>query len=82
MLVLSRMTNEKIIVNGPCVITVVHADGLRLKLGFDAPPTTRIWREEVMKRIEAKDANAKTADATERQPDGTPRDTDERAAVA
>jgi len=82
MLVLSRTTNQKIIVNGPCVITVVSTNDSRVSLGFDAPPTTIIWREEVMKRIEAKDADAKTADATERQPDRTPRDTDERAAVA
>ena len=48
MLVLSRLINEKIIVDGPCTITVVQIRGNKVRLGFDAEPEILIMRSELL----------------------------------
>jgi len=59
MLVLSRHTNEKIIIpleeikdlQGDIEIIVVEIRGDKVRLGFNANPTVPIHREEVQKAI-------------------------------
>jgi carbon storage regulator len=52
MLVLSRKTNERIIIGDDIELTVVSISGDRVKLGFNAPANVPIHREEVKRRIE------------------------------
>lgn len=47
MLVLTRKTNEKIVVGDNIVITVVKLDGNRVRLGIEAPSHVPIQREEL-----------------------------------
>lgn len=58
MLVLSRKTEEKIILtNGDgddIVITVVELDRGRVKLGISAPPDVKIYRDELLGRLEGR----------------------------
>ena len=56
MLVLTRKSNQKIIVGKNIVITVVRVQGDQVSIGIDAPRTTLIYREEVFNEI--KQANA------------------------
>ena len=56
MLVLSRKLNEKIVIDGGIVVTVVKIDRNQVRLGIEAPPNVRIFREE----IASTDANAST----------------------
>lgn len=54
-LCLSRKTNERIIIDGPGCHIVMRVCGVRgdeVRLAFDAPEEVRIWREEVLNRIE------------------------------
>lgn len=51
MLVLSRKTNERIMINDDVVVTVVEVRGDTVKLAFSAPKEVAIHREEVYKRI-------------------------------
>jgi carbon storage regulator len=52
MLVLSRMTNERIVIgNGEIVITVVEIRGDRVRLGVDAPTDVPVHRQEVYDAI-------------------------------
>ncbi len=47
MLVLSRKVGEQIVIDGCITITVVAADGSKIRLGITAPPEVRIDREEI-----------------------------------
>jgi carbon storage regulator len=47
MLVLTRRTNETIEIGPDVRVTVCRVDGRQVRLGIDAPPTTRILRGEL-----------------------------------
>ena len=49
MLVLSRTEQQRIVINGNIVITVVQIDTHRVKLGIDAPENVEIWRGEIQR---------------------------------
>ena len=50
MLVLSRKPGEKLVIGGNIEVTVVAVCGNRVKLGFSAPQSVSIQREEVWLR--------------------------------
>jgi carbon storage regulator len=47
MLVLSRKLNEKIMIDGGIVVTVVKIDRNQVRLGIEAPGHIRVFREEI-----------------------------------
>jgi carbon storage regulator len=47
MLVLSRKVNEKIVIDGGIVITVVKVEGNQVRLGIEAPSSVKVFREEI-----------------------------------
>jgi carbon storage regulator len=48
MLVLSRKLNEKIVIDGGIVITVVKIDRNQVRLGIEAPNQVGVFREEIV----------------------------------
>jgi len=50
MLVLSRKENEKLVIDGHIIITVVRITGGGVRLGIEAPPEVSIKREELLQR--------------------------------
>ena len=48
MLVLSRKLNEKIVIDGEIVITVVKIDRNQVRLGIEAPGHIPVYREEIL----------------------------------
>ena len=48
MLVLSRKLNEKIVVDGGIVITVVKIDRNQVRIGIEAPGHIPVYREEIL----------------------------------
>ncbi len=48
MLVLSRKINEKIVIDGNIVITVVKIDRNHVRIGIEAPGDVRVFREEIL----------------------------------
>jgi carbon storage regulator len=48
MLVLSRKLNEKIVIDGDIVITVVKIDRNQVRLGIEAPGHIPVYREEIL----------------------------------
>jgi len=48
MLVLSRKIGEQIIINDDIVVTVVSVKGNQVRLGFTAPLSVSIFREELL----------------------------------
>ncbi|MFO0961004.1 MAG: carbon storage regulator CsrA [Isosphaeraceae bacterium] len=57
MLVLTRKLNEKIVINGNIVITVVRIDKNQVRIGIEAPNSVPVYREELVKnsRTEAEE---------------------------
>jgi carbon storage regulator len=53
MLVLSRKLNEKIVIDGGIVVTVVKIDRNQVRLGIEAPGDVRIYREEIASAVAA-----------------------------
>lgn len=51
MLVLSRKTDESIIINDEIEITVLACEGDKVKLGVSAPKEVRIFRKELWQAI-------------------------------
>ena len=47
MLVLSRKLNEKIVIDGGIVITVVKIDRNQVRIGIEAPGNVSVFREEI-----------------------------------
>ena len=57
MLVLSRKLNEKIVIDGGIIITVVKIDRNQVRLGIEAPGHVPVYREEILP-IETKNRKA------------------------
>src|SRR5205807_7371904 len=48
MLVLSRKLNEKIVIDGNIVVTIVKIDRNQVRIGIEAPGSIPVYREEIM----------------------------------
>lgn len=51
MLVLSRKLNERIVVGGSVVVTVVRISGDKVRLGIEAPDDVRVIRDELAEQV-------------------------------
>jgi carbon storage regulator len=49
MLVLSRKLNEKIVIDGEIVVTVVKIDRNQVRIGIEAPGHVPVYREELLR---------------------------------
>ncbi len=56
MLVLSRKVNEKIVIDGGIVITVVKIEGGQVRLGIEAPSDVKVYREELLAKSAGRQA--------------------------
>lgn len=52
MLVLSRRIGEEIIIGGNIRVTITAVKGDKVRVGITAPPSVRVDREEVFRRIQ------------------------------
>jgi len=53
MLILTRKSDESIVISDEIVITVLHVHGKQVQLGIAAPRHVPVYREELYKRIRA-----------------------------
>ena len=60
MLVLSRKTNEAVIIDGRITVTIVQVKGETIRLGIEAPPEVTIHRGEIQERIAREEKVAHT----------------------
>ena len=51
MLILSRKTDEKIVISDDIVITIVEAEKDRVKIGIDAPKNVKVFRKELLDEV-------------------------------
>lgn len=60
MLILSRKTEEKIVISDNIVITIVEAEKDRVKIGIEAPKNVKVFRKELIDEIT--ETNAESGD--------------------
>jgi carbon storage regulator len=53
MLVLSRRLEERIVIDGGIVVSVVRVKNNQVRIGLEAPPQVGIYREEVLPGLTA-----------------------------
>lgn len=53
MLILTRRTNESIMIGDDITITILGVSGQQVRIGFIAPPEVSVHREEIYNRIKA-----------------------------
>jgi carbon storage regulator len=58
MLLITRRENEAIVVNGTITVKVLEVRGGRVKLGFEFPPGSTVFREELFTKIQAENRAA------------------------
>lgn len=67
MLILSRKTNESIVIADNIVITVVEVRGDKVRLGIEAPKEVPVHRREVYDKIKAAEAEKKESEASQNE---------------
>jgi carbon storage regulator len=63
MLVLGRKENERLIIDGKIVVTVVRASNGNVRLGIDAPAYISIKREELLEAPHPNHRQTRAADS-------------------
>ena len=58
MLVLTRKTEQAIIIDGHTVVRILAVDGERVKLGIEAPDYIAVLREELVREVEGANREA------------------------
>lgn len=56
MLVLTRKTNEEVLIDGCIKVTVVKVQGQKVRIGIDAPDEVSVHRAEIAERIRHEEA--------------------------
>lgn len=67
MLVLTRRIDESIVIGKQIVVTVLEVRGDQVRIGIKAPREIQVHREEVLRAIEAENAQAAVSAAKTRQ---------------
>jgi len=60
MLILSRKTNESIVIDGRIVVKIVRVEGEVVKVGVEAPSDVPVHRQEVYNEIQRNNREALT----------------------
>ncbi len=60
MLVLTRRTDESVVIDGRIVVRVLRVDGDCVKLGIEAPAEISVHRQEVYQEIQQSNREAAT----------------------
>ena len=58
MLILSRKTNEKIMIGDDISVSIIEIRGDQVRIGVDAPRTVKVFRQEVFDAIKAENEAA------------------------
>ena len=58
MLILSRKTNEKIMIGDDISVSIIEVRGDQVRIGVDAPKSVKVFRQEVFDAIKAENKAA------------------------
>ncbi|MDR2864819.1 MAG: carbon storage regulator CsrA [Spirochaetaceae bacterium] len=63
MLILSRKTDEKIVIGDNIIVSIIEVRGEQVRLGINAPKNVKVYREEVFEAISAENKAAAESQA-------------------
>ncbi|MDR2467490.1 MAG: carbon storage regulator CsrA [Spirochaetaceae bacterium] len=63
MLILSRKTDEKIVIGDDITVTIIELRGDQVRVGINAPKTVKVFREEVYAAIREENKAAAESNA-------------------
>ena len=63
MLILSRKTNEKVVIGEDISVTIIEIRGDQVRIGIDAPKKIKVFRQEVFDAIKAENKAASVSAA-------------------
>jgi len=64
MLILSRRTDESIVIGDEVTITILSVKGKQVRVGITAPPDVSVHREEIYQRIQSGDPSENASDTS------------------
>ncbi len=64
MLVLTRKTNQSIIIGDGIEVTILSVSGDKVRIGIDAPKDIQVFRSEVLSKVQGEAASSAAAAAT------------------
>lgn len=65
MLVVTRKSNQSLIINGNIEVIILEAKDASVKVGINAPRDIKIYRKEIFDEIKNENKNALNADKSE-----------------
>ena len=71
MLILSRRTDESIVIGDEVTITILSVKGKQVRIGITAPPDVSVHREEIYERIQSDDPDIVETDMVDTNPDSS-----------
>ena len=66
MLILTRKTEQGIVIDGHTIVRVLSIDGDRVKLGIEAPASIVVLREELLREVAGENRQAARPRASKR----------------
>lgn len=69
MLILSRRTDESIVIGDEVTITILSVKGKQVRVGITAPPDVSVHREEIYERIQSGEPIVNSSDDDSEQED-------------
>jgi len=74
MLILSRRTDESIVIGDEVTVTILSVKGKQVRIGITAPPTVSVHREEIYQRIQSGEEAVSASPRSVEIPEKTPSD--------
>ena len=59
MLILSRKSGQKLMINNNIIITILETANGGVKIGIEAPPEAKIYREEIYQAVKSANIESK-----------------------
>jgi carbon storage regulator len=69
MLVLSRKTNETLVIDGRILVTVVEVRGGRVRIAVEAPGEVSVHRQEIFDKIRSQNLPSRRFEAEQFEPE-------------
>ncbi len=61
MLILSRKSGQKLIINDNIIVTILEAGNGNVKIGIEAPPEAKVYREEIYQAVKSANIESKAS---------------------
>ena len=61
MLILSRKSGQKLVINDNIIVTILETGNGNVKIGIEGPPEAKIYREEIYQAVKSANIESKAS---------------------